>query len=46
MDEAFASEHYRGAVVADEHSLIDKSRFALILTERRVLRTATRGRMP
>ena len=37
MDEAFASEHYREAVVADEHSLIDKSRFALILTERRVL---------
>jgi uncharacterized protein (TIGR02118 family) len=37
MDEAFASEHYRQAVVADEHSLIDKSRFALILTERRVL---------
>ena len=37
MDEAFASEHYLGAVIADEHSLIDKSRFALILTERRVL---------
>ena len=34
---AFASEHYRQAVTADEHSLIDKSRFALILTERRVL---------
>ena len=33
----FASEHYRQAVVADEHSLIDKSRFLLLLAERRVL---------
>jgi uncharacterized protein (TIGR02118 family) len=37
MDAAFASEHYRRAVVADEHSLIDKSRFLLLLSERRVL---------
>jgi uncharacterized protein (TIGR02118 family) len=37
MDEAFASEHYLGAVTADEHSLIDKARFGLVLTERRVL---------
>jgi uncharacterized protein (TIGR02118 family) len=37
MDAAFASEHYRQAVVADEHSLIDKSRFLLLLAERRVL---------
>jgi uncharacterized protein (TIGR02118 family) len=37
MDEAFASEHYLGAVTADEHSLIDKSRFGLLLTERRIL---------
>lgn len=37
MDDAFASEHYRGAVTADEHELIDKSRFAFLLSERRVL---------
>lgn len=37
MDEAFASEHYLGAVTADEHALIDKSRFALLLSERRIL---------
>ena len=37
MDDAFASEHYLGAVTADEHSLIDKSRFGLVLTERRIL---------
>jgi len=37
MDDAFATEHYRQAVTADEHALIDKSRFGLILTERRVL---------
>lgn len=37
MDAAFASEHYRQAVVADEHELIDKSRFGLLLAERRVL---------
>jgi len=37
MDEGFASEHYRETVTADEHALIDKSRFAMILTERRVL---------
>lgn len=37
MDDAFASEHYRQAVVADERELIDKARFALLLAERRVL---------
>jgi uncharacterized protein (TIGR02118 family) len=37
MDEGFASEHYRQAVVADEHSLIDKSRFAMVLSGRRIL---------
>lgn len=37
MDAAFASEHYRQAVVADEHALIDKARFLLLLSERRVL---------
>lgn len=37
MDAAFASEHYRRTVVADERSLIDKSRFLLLLSERRVL---------
>jgi uncharacterized protein (TIGR02118 family) len=37
MDDAFASAHYLESVTADEHALIDKARFALILTERRVL---------
>ena len=37
MDEGFASDYYRQAVTADEHVLIDKSRFAMILAERRVL---------
>lgn len=37
MDEGFASDYYRGEVTTDEHSLIDKSRFALLLAERRVL---------
>ena len=37
MDEAFASEHYLGAVTADEQALIDKTRFALLLGERRIL---------
>jgi len=36
MDSGFASEHYRNTVVADEHSLIDKSRFMLLLAERDV----------
>ena len=43
MDAAFASEHYRRAVVADEHSLIDKSRFLLLLSERRVLQDGEPG---
>lgn len=41
MDEGFASEHYRRAVTADEHALIDKSRFAMLLAERRVLHPGT-----
>lgn len=44
MDAAFASDHYQRAVVADEHSLIDKSRFLLLLAERRVLRDGEPGR--
>lgn len=40
MDEGFASEYYRSQVVADEYSLIDKTRFTLLLSERRVLRDA------
>ena len=43
MDEGFASEHYRQAVVADEHSLIDKSRFAMVLSARRVLQDGEPG---
>ena len=43
MDAAFASEHYRQVVVADEHSLIDKSRFLLLLAERRVLQDGEPG---
>jgi uncharacterized protein (TIGR02118 family) len=37
MDEGFGSEFYRRAVVADEGVLIDKTRFYLLLSERRVL---------
>jgi hypothetical protein len=37
MDASFASEHYQTTVVADEQQMIDKSRFSLLLTERRVL---------
>lgn len=37
MDAAFASEHYRSAVTADEFSLIDKSRWTMLLTHRRVI---------
>ncbi len=37
MDEAFSSEHYRGAVSADEQSLIDRARFRPALLSRRVL---------
>ena len=44
--DAFASEHYQRAVVADEHSLIDKSRFLLLLSERRVLQDGEPGRTP
>jgi uncharacterized protein (TIGR02118 family) len=41
MDAAFGSEHYRSDVVADEHTLIDRSRFMLALMERRIVRDAT-----
>jgi uncharacterized protein (TIGR02118 family) len=37
MDEAFESEHYRRNVTADEKDLVDKTRFSMMLTERRVL---------
>ncbi len=37
MDDAFASEFYTNAVVADEQVMIDKTRFSLLLAERRVL---------
>jgi uncharacterized protein (TIGR02118 family) len=37
MDAGFASEYYRSQVVADEQVLIDKTRFLLLLSERRVL---------
>jgi uncharacterized protein (TIGR02118 family) len=40
MDAAFASEQYRGAIVADELKLIDKARFTHALCERRELRDA------
>jgi uncharacterized protein (TIGR02118 family) len=43
MDEAFESDHYRQNVTADEHVLIDKSRFGMLLTERRVLGDGTPG---
>lgn len=36
MDAAFDSDHYRNTVTSDEQSLVDKSRFGLMLTERRV----------
>ncbi len=37
MDEAFESDHYRQTVTADERVLIDKTRFGMLLAERRVL---------
>ena len=37
MRAGFASEHYQTAVRADERGLIDKSRFMMALTRRRVL---------
>ena len=37
MDHAFASEFYRSAVMADEKLLVDKTRFLMLLSERRVL---------
>ena len=44
MDEGFASEHYRTNVTADEKVLVDKTRFGMLLTERRVLREGTPGK--
>ena len=38
MDAGFESEHYRTVVTADEKELVDKTRFGMLLTERRVLR--------
>jgi uncharacterized protein (TIGR02118 family) len=43
MDEAFESDHYRQNVTADEHVLIDKGRFGMLLAERRVLEEGTPG---
>jgi uncharacterized protein (TIGR02118 family) len=37
MDEGYASEHFRGAVTADEQVLVDKTHLYLLLAERRVL---------
>ncbi len=37
MDAGFGSDVYRSAVVADEQLLVDKTRFSLLLCERRVL---------
>ena len=37
MDAAFDSDHYRNTVTTDEKTLIDKTRFGLMLTKRRVL---------
>jgi uncharacterized protein (TIGR02118 family) len=37
MRSGFASEHYQTAVRADERTLIDKSRFMMALTRRRVI---------
>jgi len=43
MDRGFASDFYRSAVVADEQVLVDKTRFSLLLCERRRL---SRGERP
>src|SRR5215475_6494143 len=43
MDEAFESDHYRQNVTADEKELIDRSRFSMMLTERRVLTAGDPG---
>jgi uncharacterized protein (TIGR02118 family) len=37
MEAAFASEHYRTTVTADEHAMIDRTRGGFALTRRRVL---------
>ncbi len=41
MDTGFASEYYRSRVVADEQVLIDKTRFLMLLSARRVLHDGT-----
>lgn len=43
MDAGFASEHYRRTVTADELALVDKTRFAMILSKRRVLSAGEPG---
>jgi uncharacterized protein (TIGR02118 family) len=43
MDHAFASEFYRSAVMADEKLLVDKTRFLMLLSERRVLQEGQVG---
>ena len=43
MDEAFESDHYRRNVTADEKNLVDKTRFSMMLTERRVLSAGDTG---
>jgi uncharacterized protein (TIGR02118 family) len=43
MDEAFDSDHYRRNVTADEQALVDKTRFSMMLTERRVLAEGDAG---
>jgi uncharacterized protein (TIGR02118 family) len=43
MDEAFESDHYRRNVTADEKDLVDKTRFSMMLTERRVLAEGNGG---
>lgn len=43
MDHAFASEFYRFFVAADERLLVDKTRFLMLLAERRVLQAGEIG---
>jgi hypothetical protein len=43
MDAGFASETYQTTVRADEDSFVDKSRFSMLLADRRILRDGERG---
>ncbi|HEY8339521.1 MAG TPA: EthD domain-containing protein [Egibacteraceae bacterium] len=43
MDAAFASEHYQGAVRADERGFVDKTRFSLFLGHAEVLHDGRPG---